>query len=209
MLAEELMKHIFGIHGIPVVVHADRSTSMASKTVATLLADLGVTRSPSRHRVSNDNPDSQSLFTTRKYLPTFPERFGSPADARGFMDRFTHAFNREHHHSGIGLHTPADVHCGHASTVAEQRSVALAAARLAYREGLACVSALRQQIDQLRHQLAEALGEQRAAYQPPTGSHNPHRRNRVADETAHHIGESPGRIQIAVSTKIRSPTVCV
>jgi len=54
LLAEELMKEIFGIHGIPAVVHADRGTSMTSKTVATLLADLGVTRSHSRPRVSND-----------------------------------------------------------------------------------------------------------------------------------------------------------
>lgn len=137
VLAEELMKEIFGIHGIPVVVHADRGTSMTSKTVATLLADLGVTRSHSRPRVSNDNPYSESLFKTMKYLPIFPERFGSLADARGFMDRFTHAYNHEHHHSGIGLHTPADVHYGHASTVAEQRSAALAAARLAHPERFA------------------------------------------------------------------------
>jgi hypothetical protein len=134
LLAEELMKEIFGIHGIPTVVHADRGTSMTSKAVATLLADLAVTRSHSRPRVSNDNPYSESLFKTMKYLPVFPERFGSLTDARSFRDRFTHAYNHEHHHTGIGLHTPADVHYGHASTVAEQRSAALAAARLAHPE---------------------------------------------------------------------------
>jgi putative transposase len=31
-LAAEMMKLIFGIHGIPQVVHADRGTSMTSKT---------------------------------------------------------------------------------------------------------------------------------------------------------------------------------
>jgi transposase InsO family protein len=134
VLAEELMKQIFGIHGIPTVVHADRGTSMTSKSVATLLADLGVTRSHSRPRVSNDNPYSESLFKTLKYLPAFPERFGSLADARAFMDRFATAYNHEHHHTGIGLHTPADVHYGHARTVATQRSAALAAARLAHPE---------------------------------------------------------------------------
>lgn len=132
LLAEELMKEIFGIHGVPTVVHADRGTSMTSKTVATLLADLGVTRSHSRPRVSNDNPYSESLFKTMKYLPTFPERFGSLADARAFMDRFVTAYNHEHHHTGIGLHTPADVHYGHAITVAAHRSDALAAARAAH-----------------------------------------------------------------------------
>ena len=134
VLAEELMKQIFGVHGVPTVVHADRGTSMTSKTVATLLADLGVTRSHSRPHVSNDNPYSESLFKTMKYLPTFPDRFGSLADARAFLDRFTTAYNHEHHHTGIGLHTPADVHYGHARTVTVQRSAALAKARAAHPE---------------------------------------------------------------------------
>jgi len=131
VLAEEMMAEVFGVHGIPQVVHADRGTSMTSKTVATLLADLGVIRSHSRPRVSNDNPYSESLFKTLKYLPAFPERFGSLADARGFIDRFTTAYNHQHHHTGVGLHTPADVHYGHATTVAQDRSAALAAARAA------------------------------------------------------------------------------
>lgn len=134
VLAEELMKEIFGIHGIPVVVHADRGTSMTSKTVATLLADLGVTRSHSRPSVSNDNPYSESLFKTMKYTPTFPDRFGSLGDARGFMAGFVQAYNHEHHHTGIGLHTPADVHYGHHRAVAATRSVALSAAREAHPE---------------------------------------------------------------------------
>jgi hypothetical protein len=48
VLAKELMEQIFSVHGVPQVVHADRGTSMTSKTVATLLADLEVTRSHSR-----------------------------------------------------------------------------------------------------------------------------------------------------------------
>ena len=55
-LAVELMTEIFGVQGVPHVVHADRGTSMTSKPVAALLDDLGVTRSHSRPRVSNDNP---------------------------------------------------------------------------------------------------------------------------------------------------------
>jgi transposase InsO family protein len=62
VLAKELMEQIFTVHGIPQVVHADRGTSMTSKPVATLLADLEVTRSHSRPRVSNDNPYSESLL---------------------------------------------------------------------------------------------------------------------------------------------------
>lgn len=136
-LAEEMMKEVFGIHGIPTVVHADRGTSMTSKSVATLLADLGVTRSHSRPKVSNDNPYSESLFKTMKYLPTFPERFSSLAGARAFMDRFLEAYNHQHHHTGIGLHTPADVHYGHAPQVRLQRAAALAAARLTHPERFA------------------------------------------------------------------------
>jgi len=102
VLAEELMKEIFGIHGIPKVVHADRGTSMTSKTVAALLTDLGVIRSHSRPSVSNDNPYSESLFKTMKYTPVFPDRFATLGDARGFMERFVMAYNHEHHHTGIG-----------------------------------------------------------------------------------------------------------
>lgn len=130
-LAEEMMKEVFGIHGIPQVVHADRGTSMTSKTVAALLADLSVTRSHSRPKVSNDNPFSEAWFKTLKYAPTFPERFGSLADARAFMAGFVTWYNHAHHHTGIGLHTPADVHYGLAAARAAARAEVLAAARAA------------------------------------------------------------------------------
>jgi putative transposase len=129
VLAKELMEQIFAVHGIPQVVHADRGTSMTSKTVAALLADLDVTRSHSRPRVSNDNPYSESLFKTLKYGPEFPERFGSLSDARKFMDEFAQWYNHEHRHTGIGLHTPADVHFGLAAAKAADRRTVLAQAR--------------------------------------------------------------------------------
>jgi transposase InsO family protein len=129
ILAVEMMKEIFGIHGIPLVVHADRGTSMTSKTVATLLSDLEVTRSHSRPRVSNDNPYSESLFKTMKYGPTFPERFASLGDARAFISGFVDWYNHHHQHSGIGFHTPANVHYGFSDGVAQKRSNTLSAAR--------------------------------------------------------------------------------
>ncbi|WP_207346512.1 integrase core domain-containing protein, partial [Arthrobacter sp. E3] len=79
---------MFGIHGVPHVLHADRGTSMTSKTIAALLADLEVTQSHSRPRVSNDNPYSESLFKTMKYGPLFPERFSSLSEARAFLSEF-------------------------------------------------------------------------------------------------------------------------
>jgi len=129
VLAKELMEQIFKVHGVPQVLHADRGTSMTSKTVATLLADLEVTRSHSRPRVSNDNPYSESLFKTLKYGPEFPERFGSLSEARHFMDTFTNWYNHEHRHTGIGLHTPADVHFGLATGKAADRRSVLTDAR--------------------------------------------------------------------------------
>lgn len=129
VLAVQMMKEIFGIHGIPRVVHADRGTSMTSKTVAALLSDLEVTRSHSRPRVSNDNTYSEALFKTMKYAPVFPERFASIGDARGFIGEFVDWYNHQHQHSGIGFHTPANVHYGFAGRVALKRSQALAAAR--------------------------------------------------------------------------------
>jgi putative transposase len=129
VLAKELMEQVFTVHGVPQVVHADRGTSMTSKTVATLLADLEVTRSHSRPRVSNDNPFSESLFKTLKYGPEFPDCFRSLWDARQFIERFTHWYNHEHRHTGIGLHTPADVHFGLATDKAADRRAVLTGAR--------------------------------------------------------------------------------
>ena len=128
-LAVDLMKEIFGVQGVPHVVHADRGTSMTSKLVATLLDDLGVTRSHSRPRVSNDNPYSEAWNKTLKYAPVFPERFSSLQAAREFMSEFVDFYNHHHRHLGIGLHTPGDVHYGHAADAQQRRAQTLAAAR--------------------------------------------------------------------------------
>ena len=82
-------------------------SAMTSKPVALLLADLGVTKTHSRPHVSNDNPFSEAQFKTLKYRPEFPERFGSIQDARAHCHVFFPWYNTEHHHSGLGLLTPA------------------------------------------------------------------------------------------------------
>jgi len=78
-----------------LTLHADRGTSMRSKPVAMLLADLGVTKSHSRPHVSDDNPYSEAQFKTLKYQPDFPARFGSIEHARalcqGFFAWYNHA----------------------------------------------------------------------------------------------------------------------
>jgi putative transposase len=107
---------------------------MASKPVAFLLADLGVTKSHSRPHVSNDNPYSESQFKTLKYRPDFPERFGSIEDARVFCQRFFTWYNQEHRHSGIAYHTPADLHYGRARALKLQRAATLDLAYLSHPE---------------------------------------------------------------------------
>ena len=111
-----------------LTIHADRGSSMASKPVAFLLADLGVTKSHSRPHCSNDNPFSEAQFKTLKYRPDFPNSFGSLQDARAFCVAFYRWYNQDHRHSGIGMHTPSDVHHGHAATVRKARAQTLAAA---------------------------------------------------------------------------------
>lgn len=127
--AEELIRETIERNGIvPETVHADRGTSMTSKKVSQLLIDLGVTRSHSRPKVSNDNPYSEAQFKTTKYMSDYPEWFDSLAHAREWFDAFTSYYNHEHRHSGIGWHTPASVHFGTAEEVRDQRAVTLAAA---------------------------------------------------------------------------------
>jgi len=117
-----------------LTVHADRGSSMTSKPVALLLADLGIVKSHSRPHTSNDNPYSEAGFKTLKYRPEFPVRFGSLEDARAFCRRFFAWYNGEHRHSGIAMYTPADVHSGRATELAQLRAGVLAGAYAAHPE---------------------------------------------------------------------------
>jgi putative transposase len=117
-----------GIQPDQLTVHADRGSSMTSKPVAFLLADLGVTKTHSRPHTSNDNPYSEAQFKTLKYRPDYPQRFGCQQDARRWAKDFFAWYNYEHHHTALGLLTPADVHYDRAQTVIQQRQQVLQAA---------------------------------------------------------------------------------
>ena len=117
-----------------LTIHADRGSSMKSKAVAFLLADLGITKTHSRPHVSDDNPYSESQFKTMKYRPDFPERFGCAQDALGFSGDFFRWYNNEHHHTGLGLLTPADVHFGRAEQRHAARALVLEAAHRVHPE---------------------------------------------------------------------------
>jgi len=117
-----------------LTLHADRGSSMKSKPVALLLADLGATKSHSRPHVSNDNPFSEAQFRTLKYRPEFPERFGSLEHARQHCVDFFAWYNDEHYHSGLALMTPNDVHYGKTNQKLVKRQTILAAAFAAHPE---------------------------------------------------------------------------
>ena len=136
-LAEKLIRETCAKQGIEkgqLTIHADRGSSMKSKPVALLMVDLGVTKTHSRPHTSDDNPYSEAQFKTLKYRPDFPDRFGNIEDSRSFCQAFFPWYNKEHRHSGIGLHTPESMHDGLADDIRKARSEVLRAAYEAHPE---------------------------------------------------------------------------
>lgn len=123
LIGETLEKQQIGRDQL--VLHADRGSSMTSKPVALLLADLGVTKSHNRPHTSNDNPYSEAQFKTLKYHPGFPERFESLQQARAFCGDFFTWYNTEHRHSSLGLLTPQTVHLEQTSEILSRRAAVL------------------------------------------------------------------------------------
>ena len=108
-----------------LTLHADRGSSMKSNTVARLLCELNVRKTHSRPHVSNDNPFSEANYKTLKYQPDFPERFGSIHDSRAHCRRFFRWYNTEHHHIGIAMLTPEQVHYHTWKPILESRQMVL------------------------------------------------------------------------------------
>jgi len=115
-------------------VHSDRGTAMTSITLALLFANLGILKSLSRPRVSNDNAFIESLFKTLKYRHVYPGRFADIDSARAYLEGFFNWYNYEHFHSGIALLTPHMVHAGLAQKVCARRQKALDRAYAAHPE---------------------------------------------------------------------------
>ena len=122
-----------GISRGQLTIHADRGSSMTSKPVALLLADLGVTQTRSRGRTcptTTRTPRRSSRPSSTG--PASPPRFGSLEAARAHCQAFFDWYNREHRHGGIGLLTAADVHYGQAAAVRAGRALVLTRAYLAH-----------------------------------------------------------------------------
>lgn len=136
-LAADLVEDTCNKYQIPrrqLTLHADRGPAMRSRTLAERLADLGVEKSHSRPYVSNDNPYSESQFKTMKYRPGYPDRFGGLEDGRRWFREFFYWYNLEHHHIGLALLTPEQVHTGEAEAVLQERQATLDRAFAAHPE---------------------------------------------------------------------------
>jgi putative transposase len=123
-----------GVQPDQLTIHSDRGPAMKSQTVAQLLAALGVVKSHSRPRISNDNPFSESQFKTFKYQPDFPDRFASYDEALAYCTEFFSWYNDHHYHSGLNMLTPASVHYGHDANIVANRRRTLDGAYAAHPE---------------------------------------------------------------------------
>lgn len=114
--AEKLIKKAVmkeNIQGRPLVLHSDNGSPMKAATFQATLETLGIQRSYSRPRVSNDNPYSEAIFRTLKYRPAYPEKgFETIEQAREWVVKLVYWYNQEHQHSGINFVTPHQRHTG-------------------------------------------------------------------------------------------------
>lgn len=113
-----------------LVLHSDNGSPMKGSSLLTTLNNLGITRSNSRPRVSDDNPYIESMFKTVKYMPSFPHSgFATIEEAREWVSSFVHYYNFEYRHSGMKNLTPKQRHEGLAHNILERRKEILETAR--------------------------------------------------------------------------------
>ena len=126
----ELAKHFFDrvcrdekiSSGSTTILHADNGAPMRSYTLAAKLAELGISLSFSRPRVSNDNAYAESWFRTMKYHQSYPvRRFRDLLSVQAWVDGFVEWYNAEHRHSGIKYVTPNQRHHGEADAICSVR----------------------------------------------------------------------------------------
>lgn len=117
-----------------LTIHSDNGGPMTAKPLAWLFSELGIQQSLSRPHVANDNPHAESAFKTLKYHPIYPDRFDSLSHAQAWMRDFERWYCTEHHHTSLGLMTPAAIHSGQAEEIWQKRQAVLLAAYQAHPE---------------------------------------------------------------------------
>jgi putative transposase len=121
-----------GIAGMPLVLHSDNGSPMKGASLLETLYRLGIMKSYSRPRVSNDNAYAESIFRTCKYRPDYPYKgFAELDDARAWVLEFVTWYNQEHKHSGLKFITPAQRHSGNTQGIMSHRQAVYEAAKAA------------------------------------------------------------------------------
>ena len=118
-----------------LTLHADNGGPMKGATMLATLQKLGVMPSFSRPGVSDDNPFSEALFRTLKYVPWYPSQaFETVEAARSWVERFVRWYNGEHLHSGIAYVTPNARHKGEDKAQLQKRRAVYERARARHPE---------------------------------------------------------------------------
>jgi putative transposase len=166
----------------PLVLHADNGSPMKGATMKVTMERLGVVASFSRPRVSNDNPFSEALFRTCKYMPSWPTRgFDSVEAARDWVVGFVRWYNTEHRHSATRFVTPDQRHRGEDEALLDSRHRVYELARIARPErwsgrtrnwqpvGAVWLNPERLEISRKGHGGGDALPHQAGGDAPMTG----------------------------------------
>jgi transposase InsO family protein len=135
--ASELLQdicHREGVERNQVVLHSDNGAPMKGASMLSMMRTLGIVPSLSRPRVSNDNPYSEALFRTLKYVPQYPGRFNDVRQARDYFEQFVHWYNEQHRHSGIKFVTPSQRHRGEDGALLKKRNSVYTLAKSTYPE---------------------------------------------------------------------------
>lgn len=125
-LAAEILRKTKLAEALPwhheLVLHSDNGGPMKGATMLATMQKIGVVPSFSRPSVSNDNPFSEALFKTLKYVPVYPSKpFDVVDDARQWVAKFCKWYNHSHRHSGLKFVTPVQRHNGEDVKILEQR----------------------------------------------------------------------------------------
>ena len=113
-----------------VTLHSDNGGAMRGEVLLVTLQKLGVIPSFSRSGVSNDNPYSESLFKTMKYVTHYPEKgFEDIVQTRKWVEKFVGWYNEEHLHSAIKFVTPSQRHEGLDKEILSRRAYVYEQAR--------------------------------------------------------------------------------
>lgn len=127
-LASQLMQQAHERYEITpgqLTIHQDRGAPMTAHCYMNLLEELGIAKSYSRPRVSNDNAVSEAQFKTLKYQPDYPRKFESYRHAHAWCEDYFDWYNNRHHHSTLAGYTPEQVFTGRYKSLMQARQQTL------------------------------------------------------------------------------------